>query len=392
MRTDAIRLEAATICQLACPLCPTPTGEIKAAIGAGFLRLDAFRRIVDENPAVARIELSNWGEIFLNPDIEAITEYAYRRSVALTAWNGANLNHVRESALEALARWRFRGITCSIDGVTQETYAAYRRKGDVRRVLDTIRRLNDYKRRWKTEYLRLRWQMVWFEHNAHEVDAARALAADLGMTFHLKANWAAPPSSTAVAEPPLRQAAGDAMVAASSATTAASAATASAPPAAPASDHGEDLSAHYCQQLWNEPQLNFDGRLLGCCVNTWGTFGPNAFEVGLARALGEGTLEHAKRMLEGRAPARADVPCSTCDIYVERARTGAWLRDVPARGLAPFLRRHGMGRVVVWIANRFERPLLPVLRAIGMADPLPRGDARLASPAVPTQPRSRRSR
>jgi hypothetical protein len=369
MRTDAIRLEAATICQLACPLCPTPTGEIKAQLGAGFLRLAQFRRIVDENPAIWRIELSNWGEIFLNPDIEAITEYAYRRSVALTAWNGANLNHVRESALEALARWRFRGITCSIDGVTQETYAAYRRKGDVRRVLDTIRRLNDYKRRWKTEYPRLRWQMVWFAHNAHEVDAARALAGELGMTFHLKRNWAAPP-----VDPPPSDVASPA--AADSAPPEAS--TPSAPAASAARPPGEDLSAHYCRQLWHEPQFNFDGRFLGCCANTWGTFGPNVFEVGLARALADEKLDYAKRMLGGRVPARDDVPCSTCDVYLQRARTGTWLDVGMERGMAPFLRRHGMGRLVVWIANRFERPLLPMLRAIGRADPPARGDLRMA--------------
>src|SRR6185436_6505572 len=62
-RTHAIRLEASTVCQLACPLCPTPEGTIKARIGAGFLKLDAFRRLVDANPAISRIELSNWGEI-----------------------------------------------------------------------------------------------------------------------------------------------------------------------------------------------------------------------------------------------------------------------------------------------------------------------------------------
>ena len=83
-----IRLEAATICQLACPSCPTTQGVIKAQIGAGFLKFDQFRRIVDDNPRISEIELSNWGEIFLNPDIERIIEYAYRRNVALSAWNG----------------------------------------------------------------------------------------------------------------------------------------------------------------------------------------------------------------------------------------------------------------------------------------------------------------
>jgi hypothetical protein len=348
--TDAIRLEASTICQLACPLCPTTKGEIKAKLGAGSLKFDDFRRIVDENPEIWRVELSNWGELFLNPDIERIIEYAYGRSVALTAWNGANLNHVRDSVLESLARYHFRGITCSIDGVTQETYAAYRRKGDLARVLDNVRRLNAYKKRWRTEYPHLRWQMIRFDHNAHEVDAARALADELGMTFFLKADWSEP-GHVAAPDP-------------------------SASPhveltGTPAPSRGEDHSLRYCLQLWQEPQINFDGKLLGCCVNDSKTFGPNVFEVGLERALADEKLEYAKRMLLGAAPARPDIPCTECDIYVRRARARQWVERPTAHGIAPFLRRRGLGRVVIWIANRFERPLLPMLRAIHMATPAP---------------------
>ena len=53
----------------------------------------------------------------------------------------------------------------------------------------------------------------------------------------------------------------------------------------------EALSDGICRQLWIEPQINFDGAVLGCCVNTWGSFGENAFEVGLKRALGKKAME-----------------------------------------------------------------------------------------------------
>jgi hypothetical protein len=346
LETTAIRLEASTLCQLACPSCPTTSGEIGAALGTGFLKFDAFRRLIDENPWIWRVELSNWGEIFLNPDIERIIAYAYDRSVALTAWNGANLNHVRGNVLEALARYRFRGMTCSIDGVSQETYVAYRQKGDLRRVLGNLEKLNAYKAKWKTEYPRLRWQMVAFAHNAHEVDAARAMAGRLGMEFVLKANWdpgyspVTPPATTATADAPLEE-------------------------SEPA--QGSDWSFQYCTQLWEEPQINFDGRLLGCCVNSSHVLGPNAFEVGLARALTAEKLTYAKGMLLGERPPRDDVPCTTCEIYVRRAAAGEWVRPPSPRGLAWFFRRRGLGRVVTWIDNRFRRRLLPVMRRLRLA-------------------------
>lgn len=40
----------------------------------------------------------------------------------------------------------------------------------------------------------------------------------------------------------------------------------------------------YCSQLWDAPQINWDGALLGCCTNNMRTF-DNVLEVGLQRAL-----------------------------------------------------------------------------------------------------------
>src|SRR5262245_58765730 len=90
------RLEASSFCKLRCPSCPTTSGAIHPAVGSGFLRLEDFRKLVDRNPALERIELSNYGEIFLNPQLLAILEYAHRKSIAITLENGANLNHVKD--------------------------------------------------------------------------------------------------------------------------------------------------------------------------------------------------------------------------------------------------------------------------------------------------------
>ena len=45
----------------------------------------------------------------------------------------------------------------------------------------------------------------------------------------------------------------------------------------------KDLSwpMRVCSQLWINPQINCDGRVLGCCVNYWGDYG-NAFKEDLS--------------------------------------------------------------------------------------------------------------
>ncbi|MFN3315474.1 MAG: SPASM domain-containing protein, partial [Raineya sp.] len=69
-----------------------------------------------------------------------------------------------------------------------------------------------------------------------------------------------------------------------------------------------------CFQLWTAPQINWDGKLLGCCVNHFGDFG-NVFDEGLDNLLQSEKYVYAKKMLLGEAPDRKDIPCSQCNRY-----------------------------------------------------------------------------
>ncbi|MGA7932434.1 MAG: radical SAM protein, partial [Kovacikia sp.] len=147
-----LRLETATHCQLKCPACETASGETHKFLGAGFLQFKDFKAIVDDNRWLSHFELSNWGELFLNPDILKMMEYAYQKNVSLSASNGSNLNTVKEAVLEGLVKYKFRHITCSIDGASQETYSVYRRGGNFDRVIENIRRINHYKQKYRSPF------------------------------------------------------------------------------------------------------------------------------------------------------------------------------------------------------------------------------------------------
>ena len=89
----SIRLEASSFCQLRCPSCPTTSRAIHPAVGSGFLRLEDFRKLVDAQSMGRAIELSNYGEIFLNPHLVGILEYAYRRGVKVSAGEWCQPQH-----------------------------------------------------------------------------------------------------------------------------------------------------------------------------------------------------------------------------------------------------------------------------------------------------------
>src|SRR4029079_12415181 len=101
-----IRLEASSFCQLRCPSCPTTSSAIHPAVGSGFLRFKDFQKLIDDSPGLERIELSNYGEIFLNPELPRILEYAHSKAIPIWLENGANLNHVRDDVLEALVKYQ----------------------------------------------------------------------------------------------------------------------------------------------------------------------------------------------------------------------------------------------------------------------------------------------
>lgn len=295
-----VRVETCSKCQLKCPTCATARGETRhGAVGWGSLSPEDFSRFLERSGRLREIELSNWGEIFLNRRLPEILALAAQAGIPVTAANGVNLNHASDAALEALVVHRVRAITVSIDGASRESYAQFRRHGDFDRVLHHIERINHFKRLHGSALPVLTWQFIVFAHNEHELDAARALAAAHDMRFDAIRNLAVDFS-------PLPDPRGTGRRA------------------------GIDLDADtdvvldvlgdtlgFCQQVWDAPQVNWNGELLGCCFNNGRGFG-NAFDVPLPQLLQGDDYRYLQQMLTGRKPLREDMPCARCRLFPRR--------------------------------------------------------------------------
>ncbi len=294
-----VRLEASTICQLNCSLCPTGN-KSDMRTGKGFLKFSDFKNFIDTNDFIRSIELSNFGEIFLNPDLGEIIKYACTKKVDLAASNGANLNSISEEMCEILVKYGFKSITCSIDGASQDVYRIYRKGGNFDKVIENIKMINKYKKIYRSKFPFLNWQFVVFEHNAHEIKKARKMARRLGMVFKTKPPWN-PSSLPAQDGAVVKKRPGIVKKILS----------------IKAQLFNYNLHKYQiCTQLWNLPQVNWDGKLLGCCSNCWGNYG-NVFESGLKEAFNNEKIRYARKMLLGLAEERKEMPCCKCDIYKE---------------------------------------------------------------------------
>lgn len=312
VRPSHVALDLSTACQLKCPSCPTATGAIAKSIGAGFLSFANFEKFLQDHPWVSDIELSNWGEVFLNRDLEQILRHAHRQQVALRIDNGANLDRASDRALEALVKYKLRSLCCSIDGASQEVYSVYRVNGDFDRVLGHVRRINAFKKEYRSPYPALRWQYVAFGHNEHEIGKARDMARELGMQFYLKLSWddLYGEAFSRVKDRELIKKESELGV-------------------ADRREYEEKFRRNYiakaCHQLWLRPRINFDGRLLGCSINHWDDFG-NVFTNGLEASLNGEKMQRTKDMLLGLTEADASSPCLRCHVYRSMSKNNAWVR------------------------------------------------------------------
>lgn len=297
-----IRIDACTMCQLNCPCCSRVLypEEFKKNCGLGYLSFKNFKKLLDDN-YFEYIELANMGEIFINPEIKEIIKYGHKKKVDLTAYSGTNLNYMPDDLAETLVKYKFKGMRVSIDGASPETYAQYRRGGDFNTVINNIKKINFYKKKYNSEYPIMVYKFILFGHNEHEIDKAKELAKKLDMEIFFDINFC--PTFSPVKNPKLAEAKtgiinlnnqiDDKLVRYKK-------------------DH---LTWFYCKQLWEMPQINWDGRFFGCCCNFTNDFGGNVFKDGLLKTLNSPKLIYAKNMVANNALPIDGIVCSDCDKY-----------------------------------------------------------------------------
>lgn len=286
-------IDFSTICQLRCVECSTAKGITHSGIvGKGQLSFDNFRKFVSENPEINRIEMSNWGEIFLNKDICAIMSYAYEHGVTLYCGNGTNFNDVSEEVLEGLVKYQVEYLNISIDGASQETYSIYRCNGNFDKVIGNIKRLNFYKELYHSEYPKLSWQFIIFGHNEHELPRIKQLCEELGMAFNPKLNYSS--FSPVINREFVRKESGLGV--------------------ADREEYKQKHNTEYkvpCYHCFSSPQINWNGDILGCSVNKWRALG-NVFVTPLSEWQQSPAYQSLVSLLfEGR-PTDIDLPCKYC--------------------------------------------------------------------------------
>ncbi len=294
-----IRLETCTLCQLDCPYCYMRTGDF-GTMGRGYLEYGVFQEFIEKNPQIRKIEISNNGEPFLNPDLGKILSLASEKGIEITIGNGTNFNTVSDEILELLVKTRVSYVNISIDGASQEVYSMYRRKGDFHKVIANIKKLNELKEKYHSQYPVLQWQYVLMQHNECDVEKASVMAKELGMNLYYKYECVHGRFEPEDREK-LERITGLNCFSVEEYN----------------GNHESTYGTEMCFGTIFYPQINYDGRLLGCCMLWNEDFGINVFEEGLVDALNSEKYLKMIRILLGIEQdykSTEDIPCLHCQM------------------------------------------------------------------------------
>ncbi|MBN2430834.1 MAG: SPASM domain-containing protein [Acidobacteria bacterium] len=166
-------------CNLQCPGCPAIDPEAKRAKGP--LDLDVYKKFIDAVGDYALfLRVWSWGEPLLHPRLPEMITYAKQKNIIVITSTNANVPR-DDDYLRRLVASGLDMLIIAIDGVDQATYSAFRKKGQLERLIDFTRRMVALKKDMGLREPILNLRMVVTRQNEHQITQLKKLAAELGV-------------------------------------------------------------------------------------------------------------------------------------------------------------------------------------------------------------------
>lgn len=174
----SISVEPTTQCNLACPQCPSGLKEFHRPIGN--LSMATFSSIIDSlHKDLLYLILYFQGEPLKNTNFPDFVRYAVKRKIyTSTSTNG---HFLYSSIAKKIVESGLDKLIVSVDGTDQQTYATYRRGGELNRVKQGISNIVHWKKELQSRKPYLILQFIVFKHNEHQIPEVLKLGKELGV-------------------------------------------------------------------------------------------------------------------------------------------------------------------------------------------------------------------
>lgn len=173
-----LSFEPTTQCNLGCPECPS--GLKSFTRETGNAELSIYSKLLDDTSRdLLFLYLYFQGEPLIHKDFQAMIRMAKsKRIYTVTSTNGHYLTPRKSQEIIEAGLDR---ILISIDGATQEVYEQYRVGGDLSKALDGAKNLVEARKRLKTKYPEIIFQMLVVRPNENQIQEVEKIAREIGV-------------------------------------------------------------------------------------------------------------------------------------------------------------------------------------------------------------------
>ncbi|MGV7222794.1 MAG: radical SAM/SPASM domain-containing protein [Nitrospinales bacterium] len=172
-----LQIEPTNLCNLRCALCYVTKGLDRAQ---GHMDLDLFKKLIDEiGDYVFLILFWGWGEPFLNPSAYDMIAYANQKGIKIVSSTNGHV-FAEDDHAEKLVRSGLDALIFAIDGISQETYKQYRKRGDLAKVIKGLKKVVSARDRLQSITPMINLRFIVMKHNEHEVPQLKEFAELLG--------------------------------------------------------------------------------------------------------------------------------------------------------------------------------------------------------------------
>ncbi len=174
----SLAIEPTTSCNLRCPECPS--GLRSFTRPTGMLEERNFQKFIDEL-AVNSTYLTFYfqGEPYLNPNFLEMVAYAASKKLYTTT--STNAHYLEPETAKKTVDSGLDRLIISIDGTDQETYAAYRKGGQLSKVLEGTQNIMKAKKNKGSKTPAIVWQFLVVRPNENQIEEVIDLGASFGV-------------------------------------------------------------------------------------------------------------------------------------------------------------------------------------------------------------------
>ena len=182
-----LTIEPTNVCNLRCPYCFTGAGEVGREVS--MMPMELYERILNElGDYLFYLELCNWGEPLLNKNLPEMLSAASSKGISTGISTNFSVPFDATKA-EALVASGLTRLGVSLDGARQESYEKYRVRGNLERILQNVRLVNEAKTKLSSETPIVIWEFHVFEWNKDDIPLATSMAEELQMQFALSKGY-----------------------------------------------------------------------------------------------------------------------------------------------------------------------------------------------------------